>query len=296
MLANWVQETTATTGTGTITLGGAVSGFAGFDDQFSDGDLVRYTIEDGTSRESGIGTFTLSGTTLARTTVIETLVSGVIDRSSPTAINLSGSAVVSISAISDLFVPKQKNLVDATLPYHHADNFTRLGEVSAKGGGAFTASAGRITARPIFFKAETIITTMGTLITGASAGGNFAMAIYGGNSGTLDDDDLLAETGNLSTTTAVLTLATLGTPLTLKAGWYWLLVKVDNTVATFSGARPINGNMLQSPMGARSAEAIGSGGASYWDTTYATGWLSTIAAYGARDNITQWETPELIYS
>jgi hypothetical protein len=99
MLANWVQETTATTGTGTINLGGAVAGFIKFEDTFSTGDTVYYSIKDGTNREVGIGTLT-AGTpwTLARTTVLENLVSGTFNNTSPTAITLSGSAVVGVAA------------------------------------------------------------------------------------------------------------------------------------------------------------------------------------------------------
>lgn len=99
MLASWIKHDTATTGTGTITLGSAVSGHTTIGDHFADGELVYYSIENGSNRENGIGTFTVSGTTLARTTVLETLVSGTYDRTSPSAINLASTSTVSISAI-----------------------------------------------------------------------------------------------------------------------------------------------------------------------------------------------------
>lgn len=101
MLASWTKHATATTGTGTITLGSAVAKHTTFGVHFADGELVYYSIEDGNDRENGIGLYTVSGTTLARSTVKETLVSGVYDRTSPTAINLSGSATVSVSAIPE---------------------------------------------------------------------------------------------------------------------------------------------------------------------------------------------------
>jgi len=64
-----VQETTTTTGTGTITLAGAVSGFQSFA-VVGNGNTTFYCITSGTAWEVGIGTYTSSGTTLARTTVL----------------------------------------------------------------------------------------------------------------------------------------------------------------------------------------------------------------------------------
>jgi len=72
VIADRVRETTTTTGTGTITLGGAVSNFETFTANLSNSDTTYYSIVDNTNGtfEVGLGTFTSSGTTLARTTVI----------------------------------------------------------------------------------------------------------------------------------------------------------------------------------------------------------------------------------
>jgi hypothetical protein len=66
-----VQEITSTTGTGTVTLGGAVLGYQTFA-TVGDGNTTYYTIVDQTAGdwEVGIGTYTASGTTLSRTTVL----------------------------------------------------------------------------------------------------------------------------------------------------------------------------------------------------------------------------------
>ena len=65
-----VKETTTTTGTGTYTLAGAVTGFETFTTNLSNSDTTYYCCTDGTNFEVGLGTFTSSGTTLARTAIL----------------------------------------------------------------------------------------------------------------------------------------------------------------------------------------------------------------------------------
>lgn len=72
-----VKETTTTTGTGTYSLAGAVSGFQAFTTVLSNGDTCYYAATDTSGNwEIGLGTFTTSGTTLARTSVLASSNSG----------------------------------------------------------------------------------------------------------------------------------------------------------------------------------------------------------------------------
>jgi len=72
-----VRETTTTTGTGTVTLAGAVTGFQSFS-AIGNANTTFYTIagQGTTEWEVGIGTYTSSGTTLSRDTVLESSNSG----------------------------------------------------------------------------------------------------------------------------------------------------------------------------------------------------------------------------
>ena len=65
-----VQETATTTGTGTFTLAGAVTGFQSFS-VIGNGNTTYYAIVLGSEWEVGLGTYTSSGTTLSRDTVLE---------------------------------------------------------------------------------------------------------------------------------------------------------------------------------------------------------------------------------
>ena len=71
VLADRVKETTTTAGTGTITLNGAATGFQSFA-VIGNANTTYYTIagQTGNEWEVGIGTYTSSGTLLARTTVL----------------------------------------------------------------------------------------------------------------------------------------------------------------------------------------------------------------------------------
>ena len=71
-VASRVMETTTTTGTGTLTLLGAVSGFQSFSSGIGNANTTYYAIVHQTAAEweMGIGTYTSSGTTFSRDTVI----------------------------------------------------------------------------------------------------------------------------------------------------------------------------------------------------------------------------------
>ena len=77
VLADRVRETTTTTGTGTVSLGGAVTDYQSFA-AIGTGNTTYYTIAGtGTGEwEVGLGTYTSAGNTLSRNTVLASSNSG----------------------------------------------------------------------------------------------------------------------------------------------------------------------------------------------------------------------------
>lgn len=71
VVADRIKETSLTTGQSSMLLAGAVTGFRPFSD-IGNGNTTYYSIVDSTAGtwEVGIGTYTLSGTTLSRDTVL----------------------------------------------------------------------------------------------------------------------------------------------------------------------------------------------------------------------------------
>jgi hypothetical protein len=77
--ADRVKETSTTAGTGTLTLAGAMYGYQSFA-AIGDGNTTYYSIYDNSTGawEVGIGTYTASGTTLSRTTVLASSTGGTL--------------------------------------------------------------------------------------------------------------------------------------------------------------------------------------------------------------------------
>ena len=166
-----VKETCSAPGTGTVTLLGAVLGFQSFS-SVGNANTCYYTIADqyGANWEVGIGTYTLSGTTLARTTVLSSSAGGT------TKANFS-------SGTQDVFV---------TYPAEKAFSTDMILNVVNGGTGLATLTAGYI---PFgngtsAFGSSASLTFNGNVLTVGNGTNNNSYAVNGLASGTAGGADL----------------------------------------------------------------------------------------------------------
>jgi hypothetical protein len=133
VLADRVRETTTTTGTGSVTLGGAYTGFQTFLAGIGNANSTYYTIANVVSGEweVGIGTYTTSGNTLSRTTVL--------------ASSNSGSLVNFTSGTKDVFVtqPAERAVyVDSAGTTVNVVGLTSSGDILMTGTGQIEVPTG----------------------------------------------------------------------------------------------------------------------------------------------------------
>lgn len=143
VLKDRVRETTTSTGTGTITLAGPYSGFQAFS-VIGNGNTTYYAISDPNTGdwEVGIGTYTSSGNTLSRDTVLSSTNSG----------NLVSFAAGTKDVI--LTQPAERAVyldtaTNSTIPNITTGALTASSDSSFTSTGALQISAGTTAQRPV---------------------------------------------------------------------------------------------------------------------------------------------------
>ena len=218
MLANWVKQAVSAGGTGNLTLGSADSGHLTLDTAVGQGPRFVYSIEDGSDREIGIGYLSAS-TTLVRSTVLETLASGTLDRTSPSALDVTTAAKVMIAGSAH-------NMMGAYIeaPYPAAiEGICSMGQVDETGV-TVTSHAGAVCAMPFWWPASKMVSQATIYVGTAAAGATARIGIYSisstGKPAILLKEFTDAATMDCSTTGAK--VATPSAPVWLPAGFYYL--------------------------------------------------------------------------
>ena len=200
-----VKETTTTTGTGTVTLAGASAGFQSFS-VIGDGNTTYYTIADPVTGdwEVGIGTYTASGTTLSRNTILESsnACAAVNFAANPKDVFVTYPAEKAVYVEGSTITPA----TSATLPVVSGGTgaATLTGYVKGSGTSALTASA---------TIPNTDITGLGTMSTQDASnvtvtGGSINGTTVGASTASTGAFTTLSYTGTLTGGTGVIAIGT----------------------------------------------------------------------------------------
>ena len=145
VLADRVKETTTTTGTGTVPLAGAATGFQSFA-VVGNGNTTYYTIaaQTGTAWEVGIGTYTSSGTTLSRDTVLASSNSGSLVNFSAGTKDVFVTYPAGRSVIGSQGYVENANTVATSASINTGNNAISAGPVSVNSGVTITVPTGSV--------------------------------------------------------------------------------------------------------------------------------------------------------
>lgn len=162
VVADRVQETTSTTGTSDYVLLGAEAGYQAFGDVMADSDTTYYAVTDDVDWEVGIGTYSTTGPTLVRTTILES-------SNSDAAVNWgAGNKKIFLTYAAERSVYLNANgdlSVDGTTLYVDSTN-NRVGVGTATPATTLDVSG---SASAVFFENPQTITSNYTIASGKNA-------------------------------------------------------------------------------------------------------------------------------
>lgn len=208
-----------TPGTGTITLNAASTGFQSFATAgIHDGARVPYLIEDGSDWEYGLGDYTTSGTTLARTVILGSSNSG-------SAISATSSATVAVVPMGQVFPTHAGAAIGS---FSGAYNYSDLVRTTDTDGRSIVANV--LIFSPITIGMRRTFTRIGIRSSGFTSSASARLGIYRDSNAGGAPGRLLLDAGTV-TIAAASTIYEITISQLLDPGLYWLAFVANGTTA-----------------------------------------------------------------
>lgn len=234
MLGNWTRQPVTAGGTGNLTLGSPAAGFIALSQTAPIGARFVYVIDDGTSggREVGVG-YLSDSATLVRETILETLVSGTLTRSSATAITVSTEASVMLSDAAQNFMAGWRPDITVADGSGFA-GFHSLGHTH-EGRAAQGLTAGYLFCMPFIWPASMRISQVAVSVQASAASSSLRIGLYAARSGGPGQKLIeFTDSATIDTSSTGLKTATSASPIFLPAGAYHLAATCSSGTPTFS--------------------------------------------------------------
>lgn len=285
MLDVGIKETTATTGTGTVTLS-AASGFVRVSQAFSVGDMVSYCIVSGNGdKEWGIGRCA-AGNTFTRNFIESTFVAGVFNSNASTPISLTGTSELIVTPHSDT---PSGDVALVTTPFGASYLCPFAG--NAQNLGTLALTADRLFAIPYLpSMCANAFTGIGLIVTTSVAGSAYVgVAESVRDSGGWRPGRLIGQSGAINVGTTGDKLDTSFVPNHKVGHLYWLVL----TCSSAATIRSLPGNAVSCPLGFGTGSA---GGRTYIYATQAGPMPSDLSSLSFVYGPPVSQTPFLFFS
>lgn len=218
MRANWVKQTTTSTGAGDLALS-SVSGFPTFAQQFAIGERFSFCVVDADGKPvfSAIG-YLSDSTTLVRELTLVSFVSDTLDNTDPSAVSLSAGTYTVVCAEDEAAFSNARH----TMPSFVTGDARRVPSAQVANWGSLNTlsiNSNTLCVWPILLDDLVRVNKLFLDVSTAAAGKVARIGLYN-SAADGSPAGLLADSGSLSVASAVMVSASIS-ELRLRPGLYW---------------------------------------------------------------------------